>query len=271
MSKADSRELWLQVSTVDAAERPAGRGVMAVAMRRKPVDSDAPNEDGACMVSWANSVVLALADGLGGHAGGDVASAKMLETLTDELVNTDGDAANVQAAVLEAIESTNRALVERPGSAATTVLVAAIDGDQLRCYHAGDSDLLVVGQRGKLKFQTVSHSPVGYAVEAGVLDADDGLHHEDRHFVSNVVGMQGMRVELGTAIPLAPRDTVVLASDGVWDNLHVHEVVELVRKGNLEHAARALVDAASLRMKGTDPKVAGKPDDVTVLLYRAMS
>lgn len=270
MSPAQWRELWLGVKEVPATRRPAGRGTMAIAMRHKLVEEARLNEDAACAVGWADSAVLALADGLGGHAGGDVASATMLETLCARLDETDGDSAAVPSAVFEAIEAANKALVERPGSAATTVLVATIEGDQLRCYHAGDSDLLVVGQRGKLKFQTVSHSPVGYAVEAGMLDAKEVLDHEDRHFVTNVVGMQGLRVEVGTAIRLAPRDTVVLASDGVWDNLHVHEVVELVRKGPLDAAAAAVIELAAKRMGGGHPEIAGKPDDVTVLLYRGV-
>ncbi len=132
----------------------------------------------------------------------------------------------------------------------------------------GDSESLVVGQRGKVKFQTVSHSPVGYAVEAGVLEPEEGMEHEDRHVISNYVGMSGMRVEMTTAITLAPRDTVVLASDGLWDNLHVTEVAEIVRKGPLLNAASTLAQRCLERMRGGHPTISGKPDDLTLILYR---
>jgi serine/threonine protein phosphatase PrpC len=248
----------------------AGAGQCVIVTRRSPDrEEGAKNEDGAGLVSWeGKACVLAVADGLGGHDDGDVACALTLRKIVKRLASEDGGAAAVSTAVLEAIEAANLDLIERPGSAATTILVAAIEGDRFRAYHAGDSELLIVGQRGKIKFQSVSHSPVGYAVESGILDREAGMDHEDRHIISNFVGMNGMRVEMATAIELAPRDTVVLASDGLWDNLYVHEVVDAVRKGSLVHAAQTVSALAAERMRGADQTVTGKPDDLTIILYR---
>jgi serine/threonine protein phosphatase PrpC len=257
--------------TLDApVTASAGAGQCAIVTRRSPDrDHNAKNEDSAALVSWAGKAcVLAVADGLGGYGEGDVASALTLRRIAKRLANVEGSGAGISTAVLEAIEAANLELLDRPGSAATTILVASIEGDRFRAYHAGDSELLIVGQRGKIKFQTVSHSPVGYAVESGIIDREEGFDHEDRHIISNFVGMNGMRVEMATAIELAPRDTVVLASDGLWDNLYVDEVVEAVRKGSLLEAARRLTALADERMRGADESVSGKPDDLTVILYR---
>ncbi|MGI9590762.1 MAG: PP2C family protein-serine/threonine phosphatase, partial [Myxococcota bacterium] len=79
--------------------------------------------------------------------------------------------------------------------------------------------ILLIGQRGRVKLQTVDHSPVGFAVEAGLLDADAALHHEDRHIISNFVGGADLRIEMGSGLHLAERDTLCLASDGLADNL----------------------------------------------------
>ncbi len=57
------------------------------------------------------------------------------------------------------------------------------------------------------------------------------MHHEERHLVSNVVGTDDMRIELGPPLKLARYDTVLLASDGLLDNLYTDEIVELIRKG----------------------------------------
>ena len=75
--------------------------------------------------------------------------------------------------------------------------------------------VLVTGGLGKIKLLTVSHSPVGMALESGLLDEAEAMHHEERHIVSNVVGSAGMRIEIGAKRKLAPRDTVLLASDGL--------------------------------------------------------
>ena len=72
------------------------------------------------------------------------------------------------------------------------------------------------------------------------MDETDAMHHEDRHVISNVIGSTDMRIEVGSAIKIAPRDTLVLASDGLSDNLHLPEIVECVRKGPLASVAREL-------------------------------
>ena len=137
-----------------------------------------------------------------------------------------------------------------------------------RPYHVGDSEILVVGQRGRIKLQTVSHSPVGYAVEAGLLTQKEALHHDDRHLVSNLIGSPDMRIEVGSPMVLAPRDTVLLATDGLFDNLTVREIVKMIRAGPLLDAASALIRACESRMQSPGAGTPSKPDDVTFILYR---
>ncbi|MDH3520454.1 MAG: SpoIIE family protein phosphatase, partial [Myxococcales bacterium] len=126
----------------------------------------------------------------------------------------------------------------------------------------------LVGQRGKLKLQTIAHSPVGFAVEAGMLDESEAMHHEDRHIVSNMLGAPDMRIEVGSARRLAPRDTLLLASDGLSDNLRTDEIVQRIRTGSLEEGARRLVRAARRRMDAPIEGEPSKPDDLTFVSYR---
>ena len=94
------------------------------------------------------------------------------------------------------------------------------------------------------------------------------LHHEDRHIVSNVIGMESMRIDIGPPLKFCGRDRVVLASDGLFDNLYVDEIVEQVRKGPLLGTAQALRDTVARRMEGTDSKLPSKPDDTTFIIFR---
>ena len=96
----------------------------------------------------------------------------------------DGGFATVYRA-LDTIEGTHVALkVPRPDlGAGTTLAVVQITGDVMRRYHAGDSMILMVGQRGRIKVESIAHSPVGYGIESGLLDAADATTHEDRHLV----------------------------------------------------------------------------------------
>jgi serine/threonine protein phosphatase PrpC len=214
------------------------------------------------------TAVLAIADGVGGVRSGDVAAKVAVESLCAALEPCSSGAVTVRAAILDGIEHANRTILELGIGAATTMAVLEINGHEVRPYHVGDSIILIFGARGKIKWQTTMHSPVGFAVEAGVLDENEAMHHEDRHLVSNIVGSNEMRIEIGPSIPLAARDTVLLASDGLVDNLTMDEIVRLLRKGRLEKAVGKLSQAARQRMMAPSEGSPSKPDDATVLAYR---
>ncbi len=112
------------------------------------------------------------------------------------------------------------------------------------------------------------HSPTGFAVEAGYLDQREALHHEDRHLVSNFLGTPDMRIDIGAEIRLRPRDTVLVASDGLMDNVHVEEIVERIRCGPLDAAANRLLELANQRMQNTVGEQPSKPDDLSLVLFR---
>lgn len=263
--------LWLEPDGQEVVGFPLGGGRCVAMVQKAPTRADdEPGEDAAGVCEWSTgAAALLLADGVGGNPGGDEAARLLIRSLADQLQGAEPQSTALRAALLTGAEQANGELLAAGRGAMTTMLAAVVVGDELRCCHAGDSELVVVGQRGRVKHRTISHSPVGYAVEAGVLEDDDSLEHEDRYLLSNCVGMAAMRLEVASAIRLAPRDTVVLASDGLWDNLTFDEVVEIVRKGSLESAMRALHARCGERMAPADGgEPAGKPDDLSVLLFR---
>lgn len=228
-----------------------------------------PNEDAIALIPCGEHAgVLAVADGLGGLPAGDQASAQVLSSLAVAMENQCADTDAVRNSILNAVEQADSAIASLGIGAATTVSIVDIHGRAIRSYHVGDSMMLVTGQRGRIKYQTVPHSPVGYAVEAGILDADDAMHHEERHLVSNVVGMPHMRVEIGPRFTLAARDTLLIGSDGVFDNLQIDEIVELIRKGPLVTAAENLRVYCQARMAHYEEGRPYKPDDMSFILYR---
>lgn len=243
------------------------RGTVSVRSLRAP-DKEGPNEDAAAVIpASSRGVVLAVADGVGGSPAGCEASTMAVESLQRSL-GALGEGEALRGAILDAMEKANHEILTSGRRSATTLVVAEIVGDRLRCYHVGDSELIVVGQRGRIKQRIIPHSPTGFAVEAGLLDEEEAVQHEQRHVIFNVIGAPNMRVDVSTAIDLALRDTVLLTSDGVLDNLYLDEIVEIIRMGPLPRAADRLVEATRARMekrKGSNPS---KPDDITIVLYR---
>jgi serine/threonine protein phosphatase PrpC len=245
------------------------QGLVSVRSRRSP-DKDGPNEDSAAVIPIGTSaLVVAVADGVGGAPSGREASKIAVESLLKALTRQPLEPDRLRHAILDAVESANHALLDMGRGAATTIVIAEIVSNQLRSYHVGDSELISVGQRGRVKQRIIPHSPTGFAVEAGLMNEEEAVRHDQRHILFNVIGAPDMRVDMGTAVKIAVHDTVLLASDGLLDNLFADEIIEIMRRGPLDEAADTLMAAASKRMVTEDGTSPSKPDDLTVILYRA--
>ena len=241
----------------------------AVVYTHRAPEKASVNEDSAAVVALAeDSGVLMVADGMGGLPSGEQASRQAIEVIAAALLDSGAAASTTREAILAGIESANEAICALGSGAGTTLALIEIQGNSIRSYHVGDSMILVTGQRGRVKFQSIPHSPVGYAVEAGFLDENEAVHHEDRNLVSNVLGSAEMRIEMGPMIELAPRDTVIIASDGLNDNMYAEEIVDGVRTGPLLAAVRELAQRCSARMAEPVPGRPSHPDDLSIVAFR---
>ena len=244
-------------------------GGSAVALSRKDPGKQTENEDTAAVIPYGpGAAVLVVADGAGGLPAGKRASLTAVTTLAASLQTAMDKTMLLRTAILNGIEAANEAVLALANGSATTMTVITIEGLIARSYQIGDSEALVVGQRGLIKLQTTAHSPTGFAVEAGFLDEREALHHEDRHLVSNFLGTSDMRIDVGAGVELRPRDTVLVASDGLTDNVHLDEIVEQVRTGGLAESAAAVVKLAEERMSGAVSGQPSKPDDLSLILFR---
>jgi serine/threonine protein phosphatase PrpC len=105
-------------------------------------------------------------------------------------------------------------------------------------------------------------------LEAGWISDDDALHHEERHLVSNMVGSPQMRIDVGPMVTLRPRDTLLVATDGLFDNAGLSEIIELIRKGPLTGAGESLAGSCHCRMLQPQQGEPSKPDDLSLVLFR---
>ncbi len=238
---------------------------VAVFSSRSPEQGSGNGDSAGLFCLNGSSGVFVVADGMGGLAHAERASALVVEALDDALTRN-ASAERFREALIDGIDDANRR-VSRLG-AGSTLAAVEINDNILRSYHVGDTAILVTGQRGRIKLQTVSHSPVGYAVEAGFLDEKEAMHHAERHLLLNMLGSDEMRIEIGPHLALAPRDTVLLASDGLFDNLHIGEIVEIIRKGALQSAMARLIEGCRTRMGMAGGPHPSKPDDLTFILLR---
>jgi serine/threonine protein phosphatase PrpC len=246
-------------------------GRVAYFSQRCPCKETANEDALALLPTGERSGIMVVADGCGGMAQGELAARTAVEALQLHVDRVEEDGSNRRTSILDGMEAANLCVQALGVGAATTMAVVEIDHDKIRPYHVGDSTILMVGNRGRVKLYTTAHSPVGYAVMAGVLDEREAILHEDRHLVSNVLGSLDAHIEIGSQRLMNCRDTILIGSDGLFDNLHVEEIVEVVRKGPLQECAERLAEMATQRMSQLQDDVPCKPDDLTFILFRQSS
>ena len=252
----------------DSIEASLGGGTVVAYSDRSP-DRETENEDTVAAIPYGpEAVVLVVADGVGGLPGGKRASETAVKKLADSLHVARAETLLLRTAILDGIEAANRSVLDIGNGSATTITVVTIEGLVARTYQVGDSEAIIVGQRGRIKSQTMAHSPTGFAVEAGFLDKREALHHEERHLLSNVVGTNDMRIDIGPAVQLRPRDTVLLASDGLTDNIQIDDVIDIMRKGPMAKSMESMIRLAHHRMINESKLQPSKPDDLSIILFR---
>jgi len=258
---------------MDAVETVSAANGTVIAFSRTSPEKETPNEDAAAVFPlWPGAAVLVVADGVGGLKNGSKASATAIRAFRKVLSEVKPDT-DLRNPILDAIQQANQNIMRHAAGAATTIAAVEIRDGKMRSYHVGDSIIMQVSERGAIKSLTLSHAPVSYAVEAGVITEEEGLLHADRNLVSNVVGDRDMRIEIGPPRKLATQDTVLLASDGLSDNLSTDEIADLVRRNPLSSRVSEMITTARERMSlisfdEDTIDLPGKPDDLTLLVYR---
>ncbi len=172
---------------------------------------------------------VVLADGMGGHAAGDVASGLAVQTvsrsLTQAIHDGEGFETNIAAHLRAAVRRANRALAEESGCASgtarmgTTLVTAILCDARLYWTSVGDSPLYL-WRDGRLKLLNEDHSMapvIDRMVEQGELSPEAGRKHPDRNALTSVLsGTEVARIDLSAdGFDLQPGDVLIVASDGL--------------------------------------------------------
>lgn len=203
------------------------------------------NEDALLTVDG----LYAVADGMGGHQAGEVASRLALETLADAF-----DAAGTEVLVA-AVEQANAALVERaatdPGLAGmgTTLCAMALvdvnDRDAIAVVNVGDSRLYLLSD-GELHQITEDHSLVATLQRQGRITADEAAVHPQRNILTRALGIDGqVLVDSWEIVPVIG-DRYLLCSDGLFNEVDESRIAATLRRlADPTEAARELVRLAN--------------------------
>ena len=213
-----------------------------------------------------------VADGMGGHAAGDVASTMTIQAIADSMdavrpiaarAGTDaghllmGAFANAQ----EWVSCRSRSDDECRGMGSTAI-AAIVRGEELHVCHVGDARGYHLSE-GQFRRLTNDHSLVWDLVMSGLLTPEQARCHPHRGRIKQAIGMvSGVQPEV-TSLMLKPADRVLLCSDGLWEALTEKEI------GRIVGADGSMMELASLLVQKAD--MASGQDNITAVLYEHSS
>src|ERR1700730_17867659 len=205
-----------------------------------------------------------VADGMGGHEGGQEASRIAVESIKEVFANAPDN--DVQSLLTVGFQIAHERILKYAAAhpelqgMGTTATAIALQGNLLYYAHVGDSRLYMV--RGtNISRVTHDHSYVGRLVQNGVISAAEAEIHPQRHILTAALGA-GTELLPETpehAIELQKDDLLVLCTDGLWSLLSEDEIRDVLSRSEPTEACRALIQMTKDR---------GGPDNITLQVLR---
>ncbi len=207
--------------------------------------------------------LFVIADGMGGHVAGEVASHVSVERFL-ACVDKQPRPARIREecqVLAQAITAANDAVLRKSHEEGlhgmgTTLTAVLVRGRTAVLAHIGDTRAYFVRERS-LRAITSDHTVVSLMVRSGLLDEEEAHEHPDRHILLQALGTQAT-LEPDVFLARIPLDSrILLSTDGLHDVVPSDEILKCARERSLEHAASSLIAAANAR---------GGPDNITVVL-----
>lgn len=221
----------------------------------------APNDKEVLLQKGTLTIV---ADGMGGHASGEIAAQMAIELISEIYYS---DAQNPPAPALKnAIETASAEIYqtsltdEKYFGMGTTVVALVVLGETAIAAHVGDSRIYRMSG-GEMEMLTLDHSQVMEMVKHGILTMDEARNHDDKNVILRAVGTQpAVEAEISAPFIVQPNDEFLLCSDGLSDMLADEEIWEIWTNCREIHTAcERLIEAAKER---------GGYDNITVGIVR---
>ncbi len=211
-----------------------------------------------------------VADGMGGHQFGEVASNAAVRVIAGQIfrkfhsylfaIPTQQPEDSLQEIMENAIKEAHRVVQKDAPGSGTTVTAALVVGQQLTIGHVGDSRAYIIHTSGRAEQLTHDHSLVQRLEELGHLNKEEAASFPHRNVLIRALGQgESLDVDVFT-IPFPTQGTLMLCTDGLWGVVPDSEIARsMMDAPNLQRASQNLVTAAN---------TAGGPDNISVVLVQ---
>lgn len=223
------------------------------------------NQDRVAYSYSKDALLLAVADGMGGHIKGEVAAEITVSLLVERFQrNARSTIKNPYEFLSETLHAAHQAISDYADenglseSPRTTIVACVIQNGKAYWAHVGDSRLYFF-RDGKIIARTNDHSRVQQMLDAGIITAEQAAKHPERNRIYNCLGgPQLPLVWLANPLPVTPGDTIMLSSDGFWAHLPDDEIGSAVAKNSI-------VDCLPGLMQVAEKRGGKKADNITVV------
>jgi serine/threonine protein phosphatase PrpC len=209
------------------------------------------NQDRMGYLYTRDSLMMMVADGMGGHARGEVASQLTMQTVAAVYQRMAKPLLADPARFLdEAIHASHRELhryrAEQniPEAPRTTIVICVVQRGVATWAHAGDSRLYLI-RNGNIAERTLDHSRVHHLVSSGLIRPEEAKDHPERNRIFNCLGaFVAPVVEVSHPTALHGGDILLMCTDGLWGTLNDREIVDAFSDRTVMRAVPDIVDAA---------------------------
>jgi serine/threonine protein phosphatase PrpC len=212
--------------------------------------------------------IFIIADGMGGHEYGEVASSTAVHGMAENLVkniylpfvnnHNDAQSESLQEIMESAVEHVQKQVTRKAPGGGTTMTAVVLLGNMATVAHVGDSRAYIVHAEGRMEPITQDHSLVLRLQELGQITEDEAVTHPQRNVLYRAIGQaEPFRPDIQT-MEIPPSASLMICSDGLWGVITEKEMFRIIRSSeNPTAACEQLVNAAN---------EAGGPDNITVIL-----
>lgn len=209
------------------------------------------NEDRFDIVEHEGTILMVLADGMGGHSGGEIAAQVYVSTIRKRFCSAAKPVADIENFIASSIVAAHQAVVSignrqtPPISPRTTGVIAVIQNGILDFAHIGDSRLYLI-RNNRIAFRTRDNSYVERLFQKGKISEEEMMTHPKRHHLSECIGGDPTppMITRGRPTPLKYGDVVLMCSDGFWGGIAEEKMCAKLSLTGLEDALDDMAQAA---------------------------
>lgn len=219
------------------------------------------NDDSAAVLAKGNHILIAVADGMGGHEKGNLASANAIEHFMS-LEKSIGKSDFLTTEILEVFERSNQDILSQKHESGTTLTIVEVVDNIAMYYLVGDSRVLLFDQDGEVKIYSSGHSFYDLIKEAESEKYVKGDEEELQNTLSSFLGTEFYRMEASSRFKVNKSDMIVAGSDGLYDTVQIRKEIKK-EISTTEKTCSHLMNSCLKRMYNEALEL--KHDDITII------